>query len=482
MIRSPWFLAVLLFSLAPALIGQATPPAQPPSSGQINGEARHKELLRNRKAFYGDRFKEYKAGRLSDEEVYIDLMQLVSTLANLWEKDTPEFAEANAELDRLKRKHPEFRDKVREMFEAQQARVRKTRPDIAMRGGAPPARPPERSAESFRPKLGPRDKSYIEHKRKQIAEFGKMLEEFHDGRRSDGDGYAIIDRLIWAHGAIGVPDPAAVEKLQTEFKEILARHPEFRTNRPRLSDDVKREEDWKRQAAEREEKLKTWEPADSVPIKSYFDGKWVLAAYSYRLEFYEADSNLMIPLEYGHSVITNRLPEQLSQHLSEGKARLRETIAFEHVIAHKPTFPLPENRFILACADRFAHYKPGPNAEGELIGGSRHWSNPNADIKGEKCLVLSIDGKTRFEFSIHSDPPQSYVMPLGVAPDGSSALLGEGEAVMYEEKAGGWGMDRCLNYVLWTRNEGVKRIPVVDVNADQEAAFQREMQARPCPR
>lgn len=300
-----------------------------------------------------------------------------------------------------------------------------------------------------------------------VKEWGKLLEESHQGKRDDADRYVILERLLMHWGILQMPEDAPeVRSALKEWRELLAAHPEFKTTPPKeIREHRDRREKHESKARWRSEKMKTWIPPDLRPSLIFRRRPYAAVVYQYRIDFYRLVRSETVEktddMYGGNNLVIRRGADVIEK--SPNNA-----ISFADII-HVAPRDQADAPALLVCTDPIIGYEPRGDDK-KVFGGRRyHWRRPNSTYD-QFCGVIGIDGRVWGQIKVTQNPPDAYLQPLGITSNGEEALVGIGRRDEAEED-GVPGVWKYEELVVWKFPNQTTRVRVADLTEAQLSGY-----------
>ncbi len=262
------------------------------------------------------------------------------------------------------------------------------------------------------------------------------------GQRSDHDQYVILSRFLAFSGILSSTPTAHVDEVETLWKKLLDKNPQWKTRPPRDMNVKEYHEAIQKQKDEAktiEEKAKMWRPwvtGDGAAVE-YHHGHYSVAVHQYRIDFLEGGKKF-------------------------------KTITFGYPIA--PAFgwngSQPPDRKIFVIGRSDSGYTRDTMEEETIMGqleqqgkDPSNWVQPNADYK-EFYGVISIDGKILARIPFHRHIPDKALSAVYTAPDGSFAAFLEGHMIYDNDEGQQWefSYENISGVILWTPKRGLRTV------------------------
>lgn len=302
---------------------------------------------------------------------------------------------------------------------------------------------------------------------RHLSELKPLLEEYRQGKRDASDGHAVIRKMLHYHGILGSTATVEAQQLIKEWRELRKQHPEFHAAPPieiREQREARKIAEEKRREAK--QKAKSWTPSDAWARKYYQHENHVVLAYQYRLEFFT-----LKPAQQVKKTADPEAGRLLKFYEGDRPINLtpHRVMTFADVIVIEPTWPSRDQSAILICTDPILGYAPTTSEQVRFaIAGRPKHRRPNAEFQSF-CGAVGINGKIVGKIPIKQDPPENYVAPLGLLPDGTEALLGIGTA-QYNDN-GIPNISKYRDLLLWRRPDHLRRVPLVGLSEREIEAY-----------
>jgi len=274
-----------------------------------------------------------------------------------------------------------------------------------------------------------------------LARWKSLLQEYHQGKRDDNDGGAILFHLLTDYGRLGRSNTPEAAALKQEWQQLLAKHPEFRIKPPlhmHEQEAARRNRRARRQEATA--RLQTFTPADSRIINVLGSDSKMALVYQYHVDFFSLPAGMALERmdKPRRSLFEIRAGGKRIQRREFSSLGLKpnKTLSFQnHIestdeISGAIDFPL----FIWICDDPSAQYSASDSSERELLKNAGYvsrqiaWSHPGADLKSF-CGAVSLDGEVVYRLPLERAIPTTVVRIGHTNRDGASIELFVGEFV-----------------------------------------------------
>ncbi len=324
-------------------------------------------------------------------------------------------------------------------------------------------------------------KSYFEQQERNkqtVKKMTKVWKEYKKGKRSWRDGFVAAEQLNFAtHKEEAKKWREEVKKFWKKYKEKLKK------NKPhKLSEEIIAEQTKKAEAIKQKKELENWVPPDIHSLGYHQNGNDVIVTYQYHLEFYHLKKGQSI-----RKIIAPRTGDRSYKfYMKERPIQIQpyKKITFRDVIRVEPSPESANYKAILICTDPIMGYGGMTNEEEAIIMKIRPnhlrymWRNKNADFE-EFCGVIGVDGRIISKLPVKQLPPNYWIRPLSILPDGKEALLGVGIA-----EYGDYDIPGIMKYhelIHWKYPDRVEAVNLVEINENKIMEFCDKFQLSAIP-
>lgn len=326
------------------------------------------------------------------------------------------------------------------------------------------------SSQALRKELSPTQRKDFELR---LEKMQPLLNEFHQGKRDDSDGHAIIRKMLQYYSILGSTNTTTFQGLLKEWQSLRQKHPEFVTSPPlELHEHAERRAGYRQHEDHIAVRAEHFVPRDARATLFWSD-KHLAAVFQRRIEFYEIPDGVDFVAVHGSTANIEPV------HLHRREGTQVDGLSFRRgqtSINVTPTKVITFGRMLVASGwtsyGAFAvtastnGYIANDGDEQEILKRlddnkrSFTWNIPTADYQ-EFYGVISVDGKVLTEIPFRSNP-NSIMQALYSAPDGT-VLFGIGS---YVEPKGedpedyGTVFGNVSKVVSWTKEKGIQHLSV----------------------
>ena len=153
------------------------------------------------------------------------------------------------------------------------------------------------TAHSQTKQLSPQDAQLLQY---EVANLKPKLDEYHQGKRSDSDGFFLLWRIMADMNSLGQMDTPEWKAMLDEWKAIKLKRPEFATHPPMALEDAKqaqRKADQERQQRAKElaaKRAAPFKPKDTKIVAVLGNDQRAVFIHQYRLEFLDLPSEMKL--------------------------------------------------------------------------------------------------------------------------------------------------------------------------------------------
>jgi hypothetical protein len=318
--------------------------------------------------------------------------------------------------------------------------------------------------------LTPAERKDLEQR---VEKMQPLLDEFHQGKRDDSDGHAIVRKMLQYYSILGSTNTATFQGLLKEWQSLRQKHPEFVTSPPlELHEHTERRANYKKHADEIAARAQHFAPKDARATL-FWSGKRLAAVFQRRIEFYEIPDGVNFVAVHGS---TDNI-EPVHLHRREGaqvdslsfrrgqtpvNLTPRKVITFGRMLTGSGwtsygafAVTASTNGYIANDGDEQEILKRLDDDKRPFT-----WNNPTADYQ-EFYGVISVDGKVLTEIPFKSTS-SAIMQALYSAPDGT-VLFGIGSYVELKgEDPEDYGavFGNVSKVVSWTKEKGIQYLSV----------------------
>ena len=303
--------------------------------------------------------------------------------------------------------------------------------------------------------------------KKRIVELQGKLDEYHQGRRNDEDGYVILWKMLHEYGEAQMSDSPEARTALQEWRKLSKLHPDYATHQPMyLSEQKASLGRAQSKKLDFEARARTWAPPDSQVMVLFGTGDRLVAVFQYRLEFYQ--------LPKGQSLSAGVSAESFREAIEGHKIQAISAITFRHRIdvPHSPRDDY--GRSFWACTDLVHDYAArsrdeiGLMAARKRLGLKSPWVNASGKLE-DFCGAIAPDGTEIYQLNIPQSAPDALLRVLQVSHDGERAAIMVGEKVT-DEVDGGPEIGHPKKLLIWEYPSTLHELDAAD-RASAKAAL-----------
>src|SRR6185312_6903732 len=273
---------------------------------------------------------------------------------------------------------------------------------------------------------------------KDVEQLKIKLEEYHQGKRDDNDGGAILSNLLHDYAVLGSSTTADASAVKAEWQNLLSKHPEFKSKHPRLHEEVTAIEARKAAGKELEAKGKNFSPKDSRYFEIVGHDDEMALVYQYHVEFFKLPSSMKVERDqraHFHINVNGQAVRGGKGIRALGLKPIK-TIWFAHRInAPHDIYESSDSKFLFVCDDLMGAYSGSDAQESKVLwakspdtNGTIKWTIASADYP-EFCGAFSLGGEILFQLPIKQHLPDTVIQVWHTSRDGLSAELRVGEVI-----------------------------------------------------
>jgi hypothetical protein len=303
-----------------------------------------------------------------------------------------------------------------------------------------------------------------------------LLDEYHQGKRNDADGLAIMHRMLLYCGFLGSSTTVDCQSLLKEWQALREKHPEYKKQPPiYVREEIEAQAARKKHWQEIAEKAKTFVPSDSRVEHIYGNDHKAVFLYQYHLEFYELPPNLSFrpeppPNSFFATLYNEDKPLKgvFSGEVAVSQLGLKhlKTMTFGHRVSvslHNVARDMERTKYFWACDDLTFGYNASNDEEYEIT--KRHprsllpWMNEKAEFK-DFCGALSLDGNIVFQLPMKQALPGPLFVIASANPEGTNVLIKIGKQIMISDEDGAQTIPEAGDFsqaIIWTYPDKIQK-------------------------
>lgn len=306
---------------------------------------------------------------------------------------------------------------------------------------------------------------------KKIAEYGQLLKEFEAGKRSDHDGYIILQTIFSNYEMLR--DTGSLEGLaiQAKLQTIVQKHPDF----PYIQDFRLTDGD-----ISSVKSTAPWSPSDLIPLSLIVSSKYVVAKYQFRLAFYDRPAGVEAGKKKLRRSLMRTGAAPGSEIVSLDTLHPLRILTFQQSIdVYPPNHEAVGESHLLVCTNPFSRYSAMSTDESKEMRtrgvgneyGSVNWINTGGEFK-DFCGIVTQAGKILYKFP--EAPPNKLLTPIAIGDNGMSAAVAIGEGQTEDGEDGpSKAVGNIRELLIWEsgKSRRVKKLPKFENTNELGALF-----------
>lgn len=304
---------------------------------------------------------------------------------------------------------------------------------------------------------------------KNIASLSDKLIEYRAGKRSERDGYIILQKIFNSYRVLQAADTPPAQAILEQLEAITRKHPDLPNIQDfRLSEEIDLEARRKRDFDILAAQSASWSPQDKIPMALAGSKKRLIAIYQFRIEFYELPDNVQLIRE-GHR--SPKLAKQTPRGVRDfpiDELVPSKVLTFQKTIdVYPPNLAALGESHLLVCTNPASYYSALSEDERKILAvkGRRYGTIHSIKTSGQYrdfCGVISQAGEIIYIFPVVQKSPRSLLRPLAIADGGARAAVALGEKVVDEEEDGeSIRVGNIREVLIWESGKvrSVKKLP-----------------------
>ncbi len=272
-----------------------------------------------------------------------------------------------------------------------------------------------------------------------LQHWRQLLDEYHQGKRGDRDGVAILFHVLTDFGLLHSTGTAEGELLTEEYRALLRKHPEYlREHLPIHTHEQIAEEAARKHAAvvaaeQIAQEARSLVPKDTRPLALRGHDDKMALIYQYHAEFFRLTPEMKLARGVGSY---SPLQLYVNGRLLRGKSAI-EAAGLRPIVSltfrHRIQPPADTRKFIWICDGLLAGYVGSDDEEIRIIrrkfpSGEMPWDNKNAKFH-DFCGAVGFDGEVIYKLPVKQHVPDTVVLVGHANRDGSSIEMQIGTVV-----------------------------------------------------